>query len=62
MVNRVNRLGKAVGTNACPRCGLPLRGPVARIIRLSEGEKPPKPCPACKSRGLGAVTIGVVER
>ncbi len=49
MIARLNRLAKHIEPGTCPACGLPLRGPVARIVRLQEGDPEFKSCRTCNS-------------
>jgi len=60
MMTRLNRLAKHIDAGTCPTCGLPTRGPVARIVRPQEGDPEFKPCRTCGSPTVLIVRTRVV--
>jgi len=49
------------GRDTCPVCGLPVRGPMVKIIRLAAGEPEPRPCPACGSPTVLLLRTRVIQ-
>ena len=61
MIARLNKLAKHIDAGKCPQCGLPMSGPVAKIVRLRDDEPDPQPCKVCGSRTLLIVRTRVVQ-
>jgi len=62
MRQELRRLESLIGGgDTCPACGLPLKGPMVKIIRLAPGEPEPRPCKACGSPTVLLLRTRVVQ-
>ena len=62
MREKLRRLESLIaGRDTCPVCGLPLKGPMVKIIRLAPGEPEPRLCEACGSPTVLLLRTRTVE-